>query len=200
MIRTVNIKNLGAHVKNLTKQRYQDGVKSVRTCIHQRARDVVRQATNETSPRVPFDRGEYLRSWRVIDIPNGVRLFSTSLYASVIERGRRPGTWPPIGPLIGWVHRHNMVDQSKLGAEGQMRWARAAKTTLEFLARSKVKARKFTSEARSRQERSIAFAIAAAIYKRGLPAKLVLERASVRIIAMVEVAFAQAIVGVEVRV
>jgi hypothetical protein len=143
MMRTVHIRNLVGYVRGIPPACHAAMVSAVRRTVKQRGRVIVDQEINATRPYPPVDRGSYRRSWHVIDIPNGVRIASTSPYASVIDHGRRPGSWSNIQALTTWVKRHGMDGDP----------------------------------------RSIAFAIAAAIKKRGLPAKKVFERAAKRLIA-----------------
>lgn len=35
----------------------------------------------------------------------GAAVFSSLFYLAIVERGRRPGTQPPLGPLVYWVTR-----------------------------------------------------------------------------------------------
>lgn len=160
MIRRVHVRDLAGYIGKMPKERHAAAVKHVRRTLKQRGRVIVREEINAT-PKIPVDRGEYLRSWQVVDIPDGVRIFSTSPYARVIERGRRPGFWSNIQALIGWVQRH-----------GMQRWN----------SNPGMRARVTGKDAQLANARSIAFAIAAAIKRRGLPARHVFERASKRII------------------
>lgn len=162
MIRTVHVRDVAGYVRRRAKGSHAAAVRAIRVTMRGQGPRIVREEINATQPHPPFDRGEYLRSWRELDIDDGGRFFSTSSYASVIDRGRRPGTWTPIGPLIGWVKRKglNRWDNNP-GMRGRVK----GKANLESNARS------------------IAFAIAAAIKKRGLPPKNVFARAAKRIIA-----------------
>jgi hypothetical protein len=49
--------------------------------------------------------GHMARSWFLKTHPRGVTLYNATTYAAVIDRGRRPGTMPPIEPLVLWVRR-----------------------------------------------------------------------------------------------
>ena len=108
MMRSVQLRDLGDWARNLPKERHAAAVDAVRKVMNERGRVIVNEEINATTPRRPFDRGDYSRSWFALPIADGGRLYSKDPKASVIERGRRPGTFPPIGPLIGWAHRHGM--------------------------------------------------------------------------------------------
>ena len=147
-----------------------------------------------TKPRPPFDRGEFDRSWKAIPIENGARLYSTSPYAAVISRGRRPGKWPNITALIGWVKRHNLVEKSPEKAQA---WARSKATFMGFLAAQKMTARKTMTDYTAASIKSIAWAIAAKIKRDGIPAKKVFDRASVRLVVELKAAVRSAFAGGE---
>lgn len=183
MIRRVHVRDLAGYIDKMPKERHAAAVKHVRRTLKQRGRVIVREEINAT-PKIPVDCGEYLRSWQVVDIPDGVRIFSTSPYASIIERGRRPGFWSNIQALIGWVHRHGLVNQSSLASTVSKRQGKFDNFLVSSMSDAKRRAahKKIAKFSLEGAERSIAFAIAAAIKRRGLPAKHVFERASKRII------------------
>jgi len=166
VIRKIHMHDLAGYISRVPKERHDAAVKAARRTMHERGRMFVVQANRAAQPRPAFDRGDYERSWKVVNIAHGVRIFSQSVYASIIERGRRPGTFPPIQPLVDWVHRHKLA-------------------TNESVLKS--------------AELSIAFAIAASIKRRGLPAKHVFERASVDIIKACRQACHNAIADAEGR-
>lgn len=131
-----------------------------------RAVDVIRRTVKARAPgilvaeiqglrRPPVDRGTYLRSWAVYDIPNGARVYSKAPYAAVIESGRRPGSrMPPVDVIARWVRRKGL-----LGGKG--------------------------GRSSPRAERQAAFMIARAIARRGVPGRWVLRHASVKIDAAI---------------
>jgi hypothetical protein len=107
VIQSVNLADLGMHVRTMTKERHAAAVQAVRMTMKTRGRIVVSEEIKATKP-APFDRGNYDRSWKASDIPNGGRLASSSPYASTIDDGRRPGTLPNVQALVGWAKRHGM--------------------------------------------------------------------------------------------
>lgn len=116
MIRKVNIRDLAGFVSKMPKERHAAAVRATRRTLRQRGCVVVREEINATQPHQPMDRGAYLRSWQVIDIQDGVRIFSTSPYASVIDHGRRPGFGvgrAGIEALMGWARRHGLGDRDQ---------------------------------------------------------------------------------------
>jgi hypothetical protein len=198
-MRTVSYRDLGALVSRIPKERHKSAVRAIRSTMNTRARVIVREEINGTKPRPPVDRGSYTASWKAENVEDGGKIFSTSLYASVIDQGRRPGTMPPIGPLMGWVHRH----QLSVGAALESRISSRRKAFREFLYSKMSKAqlraanRKIAQHTVAGDEKSIAFAIAMAIKKRGIPAKHVFERACKRIVAECKAAVKLAIAGAE---
>jgi hypothetical protein len=109
--RVVKIGELGAFVSGLTRDRHKAGVKAIQQTVRERGRPFIATAIQTTTPRRPFDRGTYQNSWKVVPLPDGARLYSSSPYASVIERGRRPGfgvSRAGIQALQGWARRHGM--------------------------------------------------------------------------------------------
>ena len=112
MIQTVNIADLGGWVRNLSKERHAAAVGAVRLTMKERGRPIVSEEIKATKP-IPFDRGDYDRSWKATDIVDGARMASGSAYASVIDDGRRPGTMPNIQALVGWAQRHGSEDPKR---------------------------------------------------------------------------------------
>lgn len=111
--------------------------------------------------RAPVDRGTYRRSFRFDDIPLGATAYNFAPYAAIIEEGRRPGQRPPpIGPIIEWVKRKGIGRQYGPNQAGKRKVSRALS---------------------DREARGIAFVIARAIGKRGVPAHHILEAAAVEI-------------------
>ena len=201
MIRTVSLRVLGGYVSRIPKERHKAAVRAVRQTMRERGRVIVREEINVTKPRIPFDRGDYTRSWQAVPIDDGCRIFSTCPYASVIDRGRRPGFGvgkAGIQALMGWAHRHGM-DVEAVSPREQLIRKRMLKTAAAMgalaMAKAGIKARK--AKQAEDVARVVAFAIAAAIKRRGLPAKLVFDRASKRIVEACRYAAKLAIAGAE---
>jgi hypothetical protein len=195
VIRTVHLRDLGGWVSSIPKERHAAAVKAVRLTARSIARPIINEEINATRPHAPVDRRDYMRSWTALAIENGIRIFSSSPYASVIDGGRRPGSNSSIQALIGWVHRHGLADRSETKA---ISWNRNRKLSFtDSLAAQKLSTKKIVVMSVANQEKSIAFAIAAAIKKRGLPAKHVFERASKRIVVELREAARAAIAGAQ---
>jgi len=100
----------------------------------------------------PVDMGTYRWSWKSQDLPRGAMIFNTQLYASVIEGGRRPGARMPPAAVLG-------------------EWARR-KGLLRDVPKGDMNA----------AMRSIGFALARSIARKGIPAKNVLGRVVERLV------------------
>ena len=202
MIRRVSLRDLGGYVSRIPKERHKAAVQAVRQTMHERGRVIVNEEVNTTKPRPPVDRRTYANSWFAMSIPDGGRLYSKDPKASIVERGRRPGFGvgkEGIQALMGWVHRHGMDTTSVSPREKLIRsrlLKNAAAQGAIAMARAGIKARK--ARQAEGAARSVAFAIAAAIKRRGLwqPKGLrVFERASKRIIEACRHAVKLAIAG-----
>lgn len=199
MIRTVHIRDLGGYVSKMPKERHAAAVRAVRRCMRSRGRVIVNEEINATKPRPPVDRRTYANSWETLAIDDGCRIYSTDPKASVIDRGRRPGFGigrAGIEALMGWVHRHGMDTVSHPAAQrvSQRQMLQRA------LGQRVMTLRAAKSEQVGAAARSIAYAIAAAIKKRGLwmPKGLqVFARASKRIVEECRTAVRRAIAGAE---
>jgi hypothetical protein len=199
VIRTVHLRDLGGYVSRIPKERHAAAVRGVRRCMRQRGRVIVNEEINATKPRPPVDRRTYANSWETLAIENGCRIYSTDPKASIVDRGRRPGAGVSragIEALMGWVHRHGMDTVSAPAAQRVAR-QQMMQRALGIRAITKAVAKR---EQVGAAARSIAYAIAGAIKKRGLwmPKGLrVFERASRRIVEECRAAVHMAIAGAE---
>lgn len=133
-----------------------NAVEQIRRTVKLWGPRLVQHEINRLAPRQPVFRGVYRRSFRFEDIPGGAVAYNSAPYASIIELGRRPGKFPPISVIMQWVRR------KKIGmAAGPRAKGSAAGRRLN-----------------DREVRRMAFVIARAIAKRGLPARMILENAS----------------------
>lgn len=158
---TIRIDELG---RFLVRQGKETQKRMLRAALEaaERGKVYIVQAAIPRANPPPVDRGLYRNSWGVEKILDkhghvGVRLFSDSPYAGIIEFGRRPGTWPNIGAIREWVYR-KFKDKSTRGA--------GAKTFT----------RKNTAAGGSQQREldGIAFMIARQIKEKGVPPKHIL--------------------------
>lgn len=128
--------------------RYQRLVKAVRDEVLTSGPAIATQLTRQRTARLraPINTGQYIRAWQAKPLGDGAVLFNDNPVASIIERGRRPGSrMPPIDKIAEW---------------------------LEQKMRGQVKNRRD----RAKQARGLAFVVARAIAKRGLPAHRIMAR------------------------
>jgi hypothetical protein len=72
--------------------------------LHDRTRTAVPASTGGGDGA--FNTGMYLRAWKSVPVPDGLRIYNASRYAGVIEFGRKPGSLrPPLAPLALWAQR-----------------------------------------------------------------------------------------------
>jgi hypothetical protein len=180
-IQRISIGALAAHVRELPEKRRQAAIQAIRNAVKMRGEPMIQTAIDAVRPHPPVNTGDYRRRWRAINIPDGARLQNSSAIAGVIEHGRRPGkgvSREGIEALMRWAHLHGMAKDEKVSArEGRRRSelmtsAKALGRYALMMARAGIKERKKTGSVNTL--RSVAFAIASAIKRRGLPAKHVL--------------------------
>jgi hypothetical protein len=142
------------------------------------------EAVENTTPHKPVDRGTYRGSWIVANEPNGVTIYNSVKYSSIIERGRRAGTKvPPVKLIADWVRRKGFVNVSSWSHKNAMRAIRSWRNPVTG---KKVIPLRGSERSRKReQERAVlgvAFVIARNIAKKGIPGKWVLKRALDKIV------------------
>lgn len=111
----------------------------------------------------PINLHHYLDGWQAKKLDNGAVLFNDTPYAAVIERGRRPGSRMPPKKAIA-------------------EW-------LEQKLRGRIKNRK----KRLAEASSLAYVVARAIGRRGLPAKRILRKTKRKLNPMVRRAVREAL-------
>ena len=179
---TINIRDLGKWPRQTVGKYVSAMTKEIQISLKMCGPAIVQTIIDGTRPFPPVNTGEYRRNWKVRNIPGGAVLFNPTLQAGIIERGRRPG----IGvsrqgqeDLARWVHLHGMDKQPMSIREKRtrrrMREAGIDKRGLRMR-------RMWQQENRAR---GIAFLIARAIKRRGLPAKNILGRAKPIIVMQV---------------
>lgn len=58
--------------------------------------------------------GQFVRSWKVIPLPDGAEILNTAPHAPVVDGGRRPGSrFPPRDALIAWIKRKILAPPPK---------------------------------------------------------------------------------------
>lgn len=132
-------------------------VKGLRSAAHRAKQELAR-----STQRKAANTGSLARSWLVVPTPRGAVVLNAQVYFGVIEGGRRPGTMPPVDALYIWVKR-------KLAKEiaceyMQMQTRKRARRKAGSRAKPPAYNRKVWMDKRAR---SIAFAIAHKIKKKG---------------------------------
>lgn len=155
----VNLKDLKTALGKEVLGREERVIKAIRRSVAEHAPRLAAEVIDATTPK-PVDRGTYRRSFVTEDLPTGAAFYNYAPHAAIIENGRRPGArMPPVLALALWVFRKGIVKGGRA---------------------------KMVSEERWQEARSIAFAIARAIQKRGLPAHAVMARINARLQPLVE--------------
>jgi hypothetical protein len=166
---------VGAVVVAREKERYRRMVAAVQRTVALHGPRLAQEEVDRTDPK-PVDRGTYRRSFEVHDLPDGAVFLNSSPYGEIVERGRRPGRWPPIDKIEQWVRRKFRVQL------GQFKSRRKTVVERRFV----VLRRKVTlASQRDREVRSIAFLVARKIARRGIEGKRVLFRAERRLTPIV---------------
>ena len=167
----VNIKlaDLGKTLRGDVRGRKERALKALRLVVRTHGPRLAVEEVERASPK-PVDRGTYRRGFQVADIKDGASLYNAALHAGVIEEGRRPGArQPPTAVIEAWLRRKLRV-AIKEGRHAQMSPS---------------------------AYRGVAFVIARAIGRRGLPAHHILAKVDARLrpLVMAEVQKALAAPG-----
>ena len=149
-------------------------VKQIQVSVKMHGPAIIQAIIDGTRPYPPVNTGKYRRAWKVRSISNGALIFNPTKQAGIIGNGRRPGfgvSREGQEALARWVHLHGMDRQPMSIREKRAgRKMRAAGISKQGLRARKM----WTQENRAR---GIAFVIARAIKRRGLPAKNILGQA-----------------------
>ena len=170
MATPIDIKDIGSWPGQVVREKRSELLTAVRTAIKVDGPAIVQATIDATKPNPPVDRATYRRNWKCRNIPNGARLYNSTVQASIIEDGRRPGTgvsWEGLTSLRVWVHHHGL-DR----AEAKIQRYKLLPKKEGGRPSARLSMRDRTEAARD----SIAFLIARAIKARGLPAKRILAR------------------------
>lgn len=182
----VSLKMLGAQLRAVVKGHQDRAIDALRVSARLHAPRLIQEEIALTvidgEPRQPVDRGHYKREWFADPIPGGVLIFNWMPYAAIIERGRRPGTWPPRDAIREWVRRKRIFQKFMWqGPQPKQRKGGRHVATLKERQESAIK--------------SAAFVISRAIARKGIKGRFVLQRAWERlrpiIIQDVQQAFAK---------
>jgi bacteriophage HK97-gp10 putative tail-component len=150
--------DLPQHFLREHERRVAEVVKAVQQAVETAGPGIAQEELRKATARrsAPINTGEYARSWQAKKLDNGAVIFNDAPYAAIIENGRRPGSRPPPSDVI-------------------FKW-------LEQKLRGQVKNRRD----RVKAAKGMAFVIARAIGKRGLPAHRVMARTRVRLNRLVQ--------------
>lgn len=77
--------------------------------------DLIQKQIQATDP-IPVDMGQYKASWSSHNTPTGAVVGNNSKQAVFVEIGRKPGSMPPLEPLLGWAKRHGFVKWARVAA------------------------------------------------------------------------------------
>lgn len=124
--------------------------------------------------REAFDRGTFRQSIsavvRVLDAEVVLTISSALEYAFYIEHGRKPGKWPNLDALTGWVGR-------MLRKEGINTRANITFDQLQQLARQKTQGGKASAQAKAaRKHLAAVYLIGRKIATKGIKQKLIFKR------------------------
>jgi hypothetical protein len=150
-------------------------VKQIQVSVKMHGPAIIQAIIDGTRPYPPVNTGEYRRAWKVRSISNGALIFNPTKQAGIIGNGRRPGfgvSREGQEALARWVHLHGM-DKAKV-SKRERRYRRLM-TKAGFGDKDRFRAR--TRQSMENRARGIAFVIARAIKRRGLPAKNILGQA-----------------------
>ena len=166
MASTVQLADIGKWPKQVVHQYHSGIVATIRTSLRMHAPALFQAAIAGVRPHQPVNTGDYKRSGKVVNIADGAMFFNPTKQAPIIDHGRRPGTGVSREgqeALARWVHLHGMDRPTA----SQMRFARSRRAR-------KGGATRFRRLLQEDRARGVAFLIARAIKRRGLPAKNVI--------------------------
>jgi hypothetical protein len=160
---TVTPEKFPAFFRERQVERYKRVVKAIRDTVILHGPEIAVHHTQALGKYAPINLGNYLRGWQAKDTEDGAVLFNDVPYADIIESGRRPNRRMPPTRVIE-------------------EW-------LEQKLRGRVKNR----GKRRAQAKSLAFVVARAIGKRGLPGKHIMRKTKRQLDPMVRRAVREAL-------
>jgi hypothetical protein len=84
-----------------------DVVRAMRKTARWGVREIGK-TSRATSPR-PYAWGNYERGWQVDSKKDGADIVNRVAHAERVEKGRRPGKAPPLGPIRRWVMQKRLA-------------------------------------------------------------------------------------------
>lgn len=164
----ISLKDLGPALVRDLRGREEQAVKAIRRAVQEHGPRLAAEAVDSTVPK-PVDRGTYRRSFRAENLPTGGAFYNYAPHAGVIEDGRRPGSRiPPVDAIATWLFRKGILKGGK---------------------------RRIISEDAWEEAKQVAWIVARAIAKRGLPAHRVMARVNSRLQPLVIEAVNRALSG-----
>lgn len=144
-------------------ERYARVVRAVQDTVMVNGPGLAVRQTQAGSARLrpPINLANYLRGWQAAKLSNGAVLYNDTVYAGIIERGRRPGKMPPKEAIRQWL-------EQKLRGRMRNRGRRQAEAA------------------------RLAFVVARAIGRRGLPAHRILAKTKLKLTPQVQRAVREA--------
>jgi len=101
---TLRPEDLGAHIVRREDERKKAALHALQDTVFVRGHQIAQEEVARTEPP-PVDRGEYKAKFKVYNTRTGAVFTNIAKHAGVIEKGRRPGTWPPRFAIEQWVKR-----------------------------------------------------------------------------------------------
>lgn len=117
-----SLRQLGPALRSLGRETERTMIKSLRQSASYGRTAVVRTTKRTRDPYTIRASGSYENNWVTSDLPDGAVLANAVFYALFVERGRKPGKMPPLGPILKWVKQKKVVAVS--GREAQIAIAR----------------------------------------------------------------------------
>ena len=170
MPQTVSIKDLGGWPAKVVRTHKAEISKTLWTTVSMHALPMI-QAAIDSYPRPRVSTGMTRRAWKVARDADGVVIYNPKISASIDEHSRRPGfgvSREGREAIARWVHLHGMdkapLSRRERATRRRMRASGSDKAAVRFRG-------KWQQESRAN---AIAFLIARAIKRRGIPAQPVL--------------------------
>jgi hypothetical protein len=152
------------------EERVQRAVAAIQTTTAMEGPRIAQQEVDATKPFPPVDRAEYRRHFEAYFTRWGAVFVNSSAHAPFVEKGRKPGRWPPRDIIERWVRRKFSGQMKEVGR--RRRGARGM---------------------RDRWARGMAFVIARKIGTRGIEGKNVMARTELRLTPLVTEAMVRAL-------
>lgn len=105
--KTIPLKDLGAHIRRLSREVPRAVERGLRESALMLKGPLIQGEIARAHPQ-PVDQGQYKAAWWSRDVDGGAVVYSTSMHAYFVERGRRPGRAPPLSPIREWVRRKGL--------------------------------------------------------------------------------------------